>query len=125
MERMVQPLARRQPTGDLVPQGIPGSPEQLTEAQLRAIGRVTVTTIVEMSSLYGHVEALMAQGNRSDQHQKWLLSRTANVMRNYETAADAIQRRAISEIIANRPPEVVSRIIEVPQKGLLPRLFGR
>jgi hypothetical protein len=122
---MAQPLARRQPTGELMPQGSPGAPEQLTEAQLRAIGRVTVTTIVGMRDLYGEVEALMAQGTRSDQHQKWLLSRTANAMHTYEVAADAIQRRAIGEIIANRPPEVVTRIIEVPQKGMLPRLFRR
>jgi hypothetical protein len=103
----------------------PGSPEQLTEEQLRAAGRVTVTTVVEMSTLYGQVEAIMEQGKRSDQHQRWLLSRTANAMRNYEAAADAIQRRAISEIIANRPPEVVTRIIEVPKKGVLPRLFSK
>jgi hypothetical protein len=120
-----QSLSRRQSTGDLMPQGSPGAPEQLTEEQLRAIGRVTVTTVVEMSTLYGQVEAIMAQGNRSDQHQRWLLSRTANAMRNYEVAADAIQRRAIGEIIANRPPEVVTRIIEVPKKGILPRLFGK
>ena len=115
----------RQLIGDIVPQGSPGAPEQLTDDQLRAIARVTVTTIVAMRDLYGEVEALMAQGTRSDQHQKWLLSRTANALHTYEVAADAIQRRAIGEIIANRPPEVVSRIIEVPQKGLLPRLFGR
>src|ERR671920_218281 len=110
-----QSLARRQSTGDLVPQGSPGAPEQLTEDQLRAIGRVTVTTIVEMSMPYGQVETLMVHGNRSDQHQRWLLSRTANALRNYEVAADAIQRRAIGEIIANRPPEVVTRIVEVPR----------
>jgi hypothetical protein len=120
-----QSHSRRQSTGDLMPQTRPGAPEQLTEEQLRAIGRVTVTTVVEMSTLYGQVEAIMAQGNRSDQHQRWLLSRTANAMHNYELAADDIQRRAISEIIANQPPEMVTRIIEVPKKGILPRLFGK
>ena len=120
-----QSIVPRQATGHLVPQGNGGSPEQLTEDQLRAIGGVTVTTIVEMSTLYGQVEAIMEQGKRSDQHQRWLLSRTANAMRTYEVGADAIQRRAIADIIANRPPEVVTRIIEVPQKGVLPRLFGK
>jgi hypothetical protein len=120
-----QSIVPRPPTGQLMPQGSPGSPEQLTEEQLKAIGRVTVTTIVEMSKLYGHVEALMVQGNRSEQHQKWLLSRTANALHTYEIAADGIQRRAIGDIIANRPPEVVTRIIEVPPKGILPRLFGK
>ena len=115
----------RQLIGDIVPQGSPGAPEQLTDDQLRAIARVTVTTIVAMRDLYGEVEALMVQGNRSNQHQKWLLSRTANALHTYEIAADGIQRRAIGEIIANRPPEVVTRIIEVPQKGVLPRLFRR
>jgi hypothetical protein len=114
------PLSRRQSTGDLIPQTRPGAPEQLTEEQLRAIARVTVTTVVEMSTLYGQVEAIMVQGNRSDQHQRWLLSRTANAMRNYELAADAIQRRAISEIITNQPPEVVIRIIEVPKRVSCP-----
>jgi hypothetical protein len=118
-------LIPRQATGDLIPQARPGSPEQLKEEQLKAIGRVTVTTIVEMSKLYGQVEALMEQGNRSDQYQKWLLTRTANAMHTYEVAADAIQHRSIGDIIANRPPEVVTRIIEVPKKGVLPRLFGK
>jgi uncharacterized protein Yka (UPF0111/DUF47 family) len=120
-----QSLNRRQADVHLVPQASPGAPEQLTEEQLRAIGGVTVMTIVEMSTLYGQVEAIMEQGKRSDQHQRWLLSRTANAMRNYEVGADAIQRRAIADIIANRPPEVVTRIIEVPKKGVLPRLFGK
>jgi hypothetical protein len=116
---MAQPLARRQLTGDLVPQGSPGSPEQLTEAQFKAIGRVTVMT------MYGHVEKLMGQVHHSDEFQRRFLSRTANAIHNYDAAVDAIQRRAISEIIANKPPEVVTRIIEVPQKGIVPRLFGK
>jgi uncharacterized protein Yka (UPF0111/DUF47 family) len=120
-----QSLIRRPADAHIVPQARPGSPEQLTEEQLQAIGRVTVTTIVEMSTLYGQVETLMEQGKRSDQHQRWLLSRTANAMRNYEVAADGIQRRAIGEIIANRPLEVVTRIIEVQKKGILPRLLGK
>jgi hypothetical protein len=65
------------------------------------------------------------KGKRSDQHQRWLLSRMANALHTYEVAADAIQRRTIGEIITNRPPEVVTRIIEVLKKGILPRLFGK
>jgi uncharacterized protein Yka (UPF0111/DUF47 family) len=120
-----QSLARRQPTGDLVPQGSPGSLEQLTEEQFRAVGRVTVMTIVETSTLYGHVEKLMGQVHHSDELQRRFLSRTANAIHNYDAAVDAIQRRAIAEIIANKPPEVVTRIIEVPKKDVLPRLFGK
>jgi hypothetical protein len=108
-----------------MPQGSPGAPEQLTEEQLRAIGRVTVTTIVETSTLYGQVEKLMGQVHHSDELQRRFLSRTANALHTYDVAVDAVQRKAIGEIIANRPPEVVTRIIEVPQKGILPRLFGR
>ena len=67
----------------------------------------------------------MAQGNRSDELQRRFLSRTANAIHNYEAGADTIQRRAIAEIIANQPPEVVTRIIEVQQKGVLPQLFGK
>ncbi len=33
--------------------------------------------------------------------------------------------RAIADIIANKPPEVVTRIIEVQKPGILPRLFGK
>ncbi|HZC00188.1 MAG TPA: hypothetical protein VE844_02135, partial [Gammaproteobacteria bacterium] len=88
-------------------------------------GRVTVMTIVEQSTLYGQVEKLMAQVNHSEEFQRRFLSRTANAIHNYEAGADTIQRRAISEIIANRPPEVVTRIIAVPPKGILPRLFGK
>jgi hypothetical protein len=116
---------RSHSTGDLMPQRIPGSIEQLTEEQFRAIGRVTVMTIVETSTLYGQVEAIMPQVNHSDELQRRFLSRTANAIHNYDVAVDAVQRRAISEIIANRPPEVVTRIIEVPKKGVLPRLFGK
>jgi uncharacterized protein Yka (UPF0111/DUF47 family) len=120
-----QPLNRRQADLHLVPQRSPGSLEELTEEQFRAIGRVTVMTIVETSTLYGHVEKLMAQVHHSDELQRRFLSRTANAVHNYDVAVDAVQRRAISEIIANRPPEVVTRIIEVPKKGVLPRLFGK
>ena len=116
---------RRQSTGDLMPQGNPGSIEQLTEAQFRAVGRVTVMTIVEQSTLYGQVEKVMAQVNHSDEFQRRFLSRTANALQTYDGAVDAIQRRALAEIIANRSPEVVTRIIEVPKKGVLPRLFGK
>jgi hypothetical protein len=120
-----QSLNRRQVTGDLIPQASPGSIEQLTEKQFRAVGRVTVMTIVETSTLYGQVEKLMGQVHHSDELQRRFLSRTANAIHNYDAAVDGIQRKAIAEIIANRPPEVVTRIIEVPQKGILPRLLGR
>ena len=120
-----QSLSRRQSTGDLMPQVSPGGPEQLTEEQLRAIGGVTVTTIVEMSTFYGQVETIMGQVHHSDELQRRFLSRTANAIHNYDVAVDAVQRRAIAEIIANRPPEAVTRIIEVPKKGVLPRLFSK
>jgi hypothetical protein len=120
-----QSVVHSQSTGDLMPQGSPGSIEQLTEEQFRAIARVTVMTIVETSTLYGHVEKLMGQVHHSDELQRRFMSRTANAMHNYDVAVDAIQRRAIGEIIANKPPAVVTRIIEVPQKGVLPKLFGR
>jgi hypothetical protein len=120
-----QSIVRRQPTGELIPQARPGSPEQLTEEQFQAVGRVTVMTIVETSTLYGQVEKLMGQVHHSDELQRRFLSRTANALHNNDVAFDAIQRRAIAEIIANKPPEVVTRIIEVRQKGILPRLLGR
>jgi hypothetical protein len=120
-----QPLNRRQSTGDLMPQGNPGSIEQLTEEQFRAVGRVTVMTLVETGTLYGQVEKLMGQVHHSDELQRRFLSRTANAMHNYDAAVDAIQRKAIAEIIANKPAEVVTRIIEVPRKGVLPRLLGK
>jgi hypothetical protein len=120
-----QPLNRRQSTGDLMPQGNPGSLEQLTEEQFQAAGRVTVMTIVETSTLYGQVENIMGQVRHSDDLQRRFLSRTANALHNYDAAVDAIQRKAIAEIIANKPPEIVTRIIEVQKKGILPRLLGK
>src|SRR5688500_8388669 len=117
-----QPLNRRQSTGDLMPQANPGSIDQLTEEQFQAVGRVTVMTIVETSTLYGQVENIMGQVRHSDELQRRFLSRTANALHNYDVAVDGIQRKAIAEIIANRPPEVVTRIIEVQKKGILPRL---
>jgi hypothetical protein len=120
-----QSVNRRQPSGDIVSQGSPGSLEQLTEEQFRAVGRVTVMTIVETSTLYGQVEKLMGQVHHSDELQRRFLSRTANALHNYDAAVDGIQRKAIAEIIANKPPEVVTRIIEVQKKGILPRLFGK
>jgi hypothetical protein len=68
------------------------------EEQLQAIGRVTMTIIVDMSRLYGHVEAFMAQGNRSDLHQGWLISRTADAMRNYEVAAAGDAHQGIRSV---------------------------
>jgi hypothetical protein len=112
-------------TGDLKPQQSPGSIEQLTEEQFQAVGRVTVMTIVETSTLYGQVEKLMGQVHHSADLQRRFLSRTANALHNYDVAVDGIQRKAIGEIIANKPADVVTRIIEVPRKGMLPRLFGK
>jgi hypothetical protein len=120
-----QPLNRRQVTGDLMPQANPGSIEQLTEEQFQAAGRVTVMTIVETSTLYGQVEKLMGQVHLSDEFQRRFLSRVTNAIHNNDVAFDAIQRKAIAEIIANKPPEVVTRIIEMPRKGILPRLLGK
>jgi uncharacterized protein Yka (UPF0111/DUF47 family) len=116
---------RSHSTGDLIPQTSPGSIEQLTEEQFRAAGRVTVMTIVETSTLYGQVEKLMGQVHLSDELQRRFLSRTANALHNYDVEVDTIQRKAIAEIIANKPPEVVTRIIEMPKKGILPRLLGK
>jgi hypothetical protein len=120
-----QSLSRGHFTGDLMPQASTGSIEQLTEEQFRAVGRVTVLTIVETSTLYGQVEKLTGQVHHSDELKRRFLSRTANALHNYDAAVDTIQRKAIAEIIANKPPEVVTRIIEVQKKGIMPRLFGK
>jgi hypothetical protein len=82
-------------------------------------------TIVETSSLYGQVAKLMGQVHLSEEFQQRFLSRTANALHNHDVGVDAIQRKAISEIIANKPTEIVTRIIEVPRKGVLPRLLGK
>jgi hypothetical protein len=116
---------RNHSTRDLMPQQSPGSIEQLTEAQFQAAGRVTVMTIIETSTLYVQVEKLMGQVHLSEEFQRRFLSRAANAIHNNDVAFDAIQRKAIAEIIANKPPEVVTRIIEMPRKGILPRLLGK
>jgi hypothetical protein len=47
------------------------------------------------------------------------------LVNNFDRSAVGVQAQAFSAIMTNKPQEVVTRIIEVPQLGLLSRLFGR
>jgi hypothetical protein len=122
-----QPLARRPATGDLMPQGRPGSPAQATAAQLAAMQDVTLTCCAGWDDTYGKVQAFLAHPGRDALHQQRLEHFAAGLFTEFTQSVAAIHRRALAEIV--NPPEPhalpAPRIIEVPQKGLFPRLFGR
>jgi hypothetical protein len=123
---MAQPLARRQSTGDLLPQGRPGSPAQVTEAQLAAMQDVTLTCCAGWDDTYGKVQAFLSQPGRDAMHQQRLEHVAAGLFTDFTQSVAAIHRRALAEIVHPPEPQAVPapRIIEVRQKGLLPRLFG-
>jgi hypothetical protein len=121
-----QSLARSQSTRDIMPQGTPGSPVQLTESHIRQMAQVTQTILVETDLLHNQVEAYVTKPGRSAANQQSIEGFGALLTNNFDRAAIAVQAQAFQRIVANLPREVaVTRIVEVPQKGLLPRLLGR
>jgi hypothetical protein len=120
-----QQLTRRHTTGDIVLPGTNGFQVELTEAQLRQMAAVTKTLIAETDALNTDVEAFVTKPGRSVANQKSIEEFSALVVNNFARAAVGVQAQAFSAIMDNRPREQVTRIIEVPQRGLLPRLFGR
>jgi hypothetical protein len=124
---MDQPVARRQPTGDMTPQG--RSAQERAEIQLQKLAGVSLTVIAAIDETHGQAEAYCAQGNRSAGHQRRLCERAALVLSHFDEAAIRVQGQAFDAILNRQweAPPPVTRIIEVPvpQKGLIPRLFGK
>jgi hypothetical protein len=120
-----QSITRSQPNGHIVPQGNGKSPVQLTEACMQQMAGVTMTIIEVRDSLYTDVETFVNKPGRSAPNQQSLEGFAALLTNNFDRAAVTVQAQAFTAIVANKPPEVVTRVVTVPQKGLLPRLFGR
>jgi hypothetical protein len=120
------PIARSTATGQIVPQG--RTAQERAEMQLRKLANVSLTVIAAIDETHGQAEAYCLQGTRSAGQQKRLLERTALVLQHFDEAAIRVQSQAFDAIL-NRSwnEQPVTRIVEVPvpQKGLIPRLFGR
>jgi hypothetical protein len=118
-------IQRSYPTGDIVPR----TAQERADLQLRKLAGVSLTVIEAIDAMHGQAEAYCTQGTRSAAHQKRLLERTALVLHHFDTAAFRVQGQAFDAILNrhwDEPPDrIVERIIEVPQKGLIPRLFGK
>ena len=120
-----QSITRRRTTGDIVLPGTNGFQVELTEDQLRQMVAVTKTLIVETDRLNTDVEAFVLKSGRSAANQKNIEEFSALVVNNFQRAAVGVQAQAFVAIMDKQPREQVTRIIEVPRQGLLPRLFGR
>src|SRR5918999_147862 len=116
-----QPVARRQPTGDIVVPGTSAFQVELTAAQISQMAAVTKTLIRETDGLNRDVEAFVTKPGRSVANQQNIAEVSALLVNNFQRAAVGVQAQAFAAIMDNRPKEQVTRIIEVPQRGLLPR----
>src|SRR5918999_364321 len=116
-----QSLARRQLTGDIV---VPGTSEfqvELTASQISQMAAVTKTLIMETDGLNRDVEAFVTKPGRSVANQQNITEFSALMVNNFQRAAVGVQAQAFAAIMDKQPKEQVTRIIEVPQRGLLPR----
>jgi hypothetical protein len=120
-----QQLTRRHTPGDIVLPGTTGYQVELTEDQLRQMATVTKTIIVETDGLNRDVEAFVLKPGRSTANQQNIAEFSALAVSNFQRAAIGVQAQAFVAIMDKQPREQVTRIIEVPQRGLLPRLFSR
>jgi hypothetical protein len=118
-------LQRSSTPGDIVLPGTSGFQVELTASQISQMAAVTKTLIGETDGLNRDVEAFVNKSGRSAVNQKNIEEFSALVVNNFQRAAVGVQAQAFSAIMDNRPKEQVTRIIEVPKQGLLPRLFGR
>jgi hypothetical protein len=120
-----QSITQRHIIGDIVLPGTTGFQVKLTEAQLRQMAAVTKTLIRETDGLNRDVEAFVTKPGRSVANQQNIAEVSALLVNNFQRAAVGVQAQAFAAIMDNRPKEQVTRIIEVPQRGLLTRFFGR
>jgi hypothetical protein len=126
---MPDSLARRQ-TGDIVfSQDASQGHIQHTQAQLEAVRNLVGMGLTEYSLTYSQVKAFVEKSGQgqSPDFQKYMAERGAALLTTHNMAVDTIIRRAISQTIDTRyVREVeVQRVIEVPQRGIIPRLFSR
>jgi hypothetical protein len=121
-----QSLLPHYATGQIVPQG-PSA--ERADTALSQLGNVSMLVIAAIDETYGMAEAYCQQGTRTAGQQKRLLERTALVLSHFDQAAIRVQGTAFAAILNRRwdEPPPAPRIIEVevPQKGLIPRVFGK
>jgi hypothetical protein len=120
-----QSITRRHVTGDIVVPGTNGYQVELTEAQIKQMARVTKIILVETDTLNTDVEAFVTKPGRSAANQRCIEEFAALVVNNFTRGAIGVQAQAFAAIMDKQPREQVTRIIEVPKQGVLPRLFGR
>jgi hypothetical protein len=94
------------------------------------LANVSLTVIAAIDETHGQAGAYCTQGTRSAGHQKRLLERAALVLGHFDEAAIRVQGQAFDAILNrswNEEPvtRIVERIVEVPQKGIIGRLFGK
>jgi hypothetical protein len=126
---MPDSLARRQ-TGDLVfPQDSSSGMVQHTQAKLETVRNLIGLGLTEYSLTYSQVKAFVEKSGQgqSPDFQKYMAERGAALLTIHNVAVDTTIRRAISQTLDTRYVREVEvpRIIEVPQRGIIPRLFGR
>jgi hypothetical protein len=118
-------IQRSTTSGDIVPR----TAQERADLQLRKLAGVSLTVIEAIDEMHGQAEAYCQQGNRSAAQQKRLCERAALVLSHFDEAAIRVQGQAFDGILHERwnEPQPVTRIIEVPvpQKGIIPRLFGK
>jgi hypothetical protein len=104
---------------------------QHTQAKLEAVRNLVGMGITEYDLMYGQMKAYVERGGggggRSPDHQKYIAERAASLLATHNIAVDTIIHGAISDVRDSRYVKEVSvpRIIEIPQRGIIPRLFGR
>jgi hypothetical protein len=123
-----QAITKRQ-TGEVVvtQQAIGGVVSRHTQAKLAEARSVIGAGAMAYDETYRQVEAYVGQGGRSPGHQKYLQERTGYLMVIHDLAVDKIVRRALDDIIAERP-QVITRTRTVyvpePRKSLFGFLTG-
>jgi hypothetical protein len=121
-----QSLQRSYTSGDIVPQG--RTAQERAEMQLRKLAGVSLTVIAAIDETHRQAEAYCVQGTRSAGQQKRLCERASLVLSHFDEAALRVQGQAFDAILNRQWEEQpATRIIEVqvPQKGLIPRLFSK
>jgi hypothetical protein len=122
-----QSIIRSYTSGQIIPRG---ESVEHADAVLSQLGSASMTVIEAIDVIHGQVDAYCRHGQRSAEQQKTLNSRAAVVLNAFDRAAiEQVLHRTYREILAARtreePPPVRIVEVEVPQKGLFPRLFGK
>jgi hypothetical protein len=122
-----QSIVQRQPAGVVLTPEMADELVQFTQEQLDTVRSLIGLGMVEYDRMYSNLKAYVERGGRSPDHQQYVVERAASLLQIHNIAVDTIVRKGIQDTLDNRyVREVeVSRIVEVPQRGWLPRLLGK